>query len=68
VNGCKCAPKCSWHEPGDDQVGGRNNVLFADGHAKFIWITTAPGINPITNNCDNSSRAPYYWCQGNDVP
>jgi prepilin-type N-terminal cleavage/methylation domain-containing protein/prepilin-type processing-associated H-X9-DG protein len=67
-NGCKCAPKCSWHDPGDEVYGARNNVLFVDGHAKFIWITTAAGQNPITMNCDNSPRAPYYWCQGNDVP
>jgi prepilin-type N-terminal cleavage/methylation domain-containing protein/prepilin-type processing-associated H-X9-DG protein len=69
VNNCACAPRCSWHEPGDAQRGGRNDVLFADGHAKFIWIITSVyGENPITGNCDNSPRAPYYWCQGNEVP
>jgi len=25
-------------------------------------------INPITGNCDNSARAPYFWRQGNEVP
>jgi prepilin-type N-terminal cleavage/methylation domain-containing protein/prepilin-type processing-associated H-X9-DG protein len=70
INGCKCAPGCSWHDPGGDtEPKSRNNVFFVDGHAKFIPITTsAAGINPITGNCDNSARAPYFFCQGNEVP
>ena len=70
INGCKCAPGCSWHDPGGDtEPKSRNNVFFVDGHVKFIPITTSDeAINPITGNCDNSARAPYFWCQGDEVP
>jgi prepilin-type N-terminal cleavage/methylation domain-containing protein/prepilin-type processing-associated H-X9-DG protein len=70
INGCKCAPGCSWHDPGGDtEPKSRNNVFFVDGHVKFTPITTSDeGINPITGNCDNSARAPYFWCQGSEVP